>query len=64
MAEDPERQRRRQDLIREREKLSKAQEWLSTAKKDDDGSETMDGIEYQFGMRLSTPLFKKGYDLA
>ncbi|TQB74446.1 hypothetical protein MPDQ_004747 [Monascus purpureus] len=64
MAEDPERQHRRQDLIREREKLSKAQEWLSTAKKDDDGSETMDGIESQFGMRLSTPLFKKEYDLA
>ncbi|OJJ45477.1 hypothetical protein ASPZODRAFT_99591 [Penicilliopsis zonata CBS 506.65] len=36
MAEDPERQRRRQNLLKEKEKITKAQEWLATAKKHDD----------------------------
>jgi hypothetical protein len=35
MAEDPERQHRRQFLVREREKLTKAQEWLASAKRED-----------------------------
>ncbi|KAF7117917.1 hypothetical protein CNMCM5793_007248 [Aspergillus hiratsukae] len=39
MAEDPERQRRRQYLLKEKEKVLKAQEWLSTAKKEDDAAE-------------------------
>ncbi|KAJ9210527.1 hypothetical protein DTO166G4_7839 [Paecilomyces variotii] len=34
MAEDPVHQRRRQYLVREREKLTKAQEWLASAKKE------------------------------
>lgn len=37
MAEDPERQRRREYLIREKKKVNQAQEWLSTVKKEDDG---------------------------
>jgi hypothetical protein len=40
MAEDPERQRRRQYLLKEKEKVLKAQEWLATAKKEDDTTET------------------------
>jgi len=37
VAEDPERQRRRQYLVKERQKLTKAQEWLrSSAKKEDE----------------------------
>ncbi|KAI9926844.1 hypothetical protein AWENTII_011479 [Aspergillus wentii] len=36
MAEDPERQKRRQFLLREKEKISKAQQWLATVKKEDD----------------------------
>ncbi|PYH92699.1 hypothetical protein BO71DRAFT_431664 [Aspergillus ellipticus CBS 707.79] len=36
MAEDPERQRRRLHLLREKEKITKAQEWLNLAKKEDD----------------------------
>lgn len=32
MAEDPERQRRRQYLLKEKGKVSTAQQWLSTAK--------------------------------
>ncbi|EAW06489.1 putative dynamin GTPase [Aspergillus clavatus NRRL 1] len=36
MAEDPERQRRRQYLLKEKEKITKAQDWLVTAKKEDD----------------------------
>ncbi|KKK15836.1 hypothetical protein ARAM_004549 [Aspergillus rambellii] len=34
MAEDPERQRRRQYLLKEKEKINKAQAWLETAKMD------------------------------
>lgn len=36
MAEDPERQRRRQYLVKEKAKLTKAQEWLAAEKKEDD----------------------------
>lgn len=36
MAEDPERQRRRQYLLKEKDKISKAQEWLATARKSED----------------------------
>jgi hypothetical protein len=37
MAEDPERQRRRSNLTRERAKLSQAQEWINSIhQKDDD----------------------------
>lgn len=42
MAEDPELQRRRQYLLREKEKISKAQEWLSTARKDEEPMGTTD----------------------
>lgn len=37
MTEDPERQRRRMFLVKEKEKVSKAQEWLVSAKKDATG---------------------------
>lgn len=41
MAEDPERQRRRQYLVKERRKLTKAQEWLqSSAKENSDMGDT------------------------
>lgn len=40
MAEDPERQRRRRFLVKEKEKVSKAQEWLASARKDDVGDVT------------------------
>ncbi|KAG2417455.1 hypothetical protein HFD88_008674 [Aspergillus terreus] len=39
MAEDPERQHRRQYLLREKAKVDQAQHWLSTVKKEEDGSE-------------------------
>lgn len=42
MAEDPERQRRRQYLLKEKEKVLKAQEWLATAKKEDDAMDSAD----------------------
>ncbi|KAJ5105650.1 interferon-induced GTP-binding protein Mx [Penicillium alfredii] len=41
MAEDPDRQRRRAELLREREKLTKAQEWLDPLCRDED-EETLD----------------------
>ena len=59
MAEDPERQRRRQYLLREREKLSKAQEWLSSAKKEDGFNDHTGETESVFGMRLTTPSYVK-----
>lgn len=37
MAEDPERLRRRRILLKEKEKITKAQQWLATARKEDDG---------------------------
>lgn len=43
MAEDPERQRRRQYLLKEKEKISKAQEWLATARKSEDEVDTAGG---------------------
>jgi len=51
MAEDPERQRRRQYLLREKEKISKAQGWLSTAKKEE---EPMVDTETTFQTRIKT----------
>ncbi|RMJ22113.1 Dynamin family [Aspergillus sp. HF37] len=42
MAEDPERQRRRQHLMKEKQKVTKAQEWLSSAKRDETGDEAGD----------------------
>ncbi|KAA8644324.1 hypothetical protein EYZ11_001637 [Aspergillus tanneri] len=39
MAEDPERQHRRQYLLREKEKITKAQEWLDSVKREDDAGE-------------------------
>lgn len=45
MAEHPDRQRRRQYLLREKEKASKAQEWLATARKDDDTFRNGDGFQ-------------------
>lgn len=42
MAEDPERQRRRQYLLKEQKKISMAQEWLATAKKNEDDTNTAD----------------------
>ena len=48
MAEDPERQRRRQYLLREKEKIDKAQEWLATAKKDDDAMENSEPLFVPF----------------
>lgn len=42
MAEDPERQRRRQYLLREQKKISMAQEWLATAKKPEDDVDIAD----------------------
>lgn len=43
MAEDPDRQRRRLSLIKEKEKVSKAQEWLaSNNKRKDEGDAEMD----------------------
>ena len=44
MAEDPERQRRRQYLLREKEKIDKAQGWLATAKKDDNAMENTEPL--------------------
>lgn len=35
MAEDPERQRRRTYLVREKNKITKAQQWLATVRKED-----------------------------
>ncbi|PLB55520.1 Dynamin family protein [Aspergillus steynii IBT 23096] len=49
MAEHPERQRRRYHLQRERNKITQAQEWLETAKKE----EQSDGV-YDFGSRVKT----------
>lgn len=43
MAEDPERQRRRQYVLKEKEKISKAQEWLATARKSEDDADTAGG---------------------
>lgn len=51
MAEDPERQRRRQYLLREKEKTSKAQGWLSTAKNEE---EPMQETETTFPTRIKT----------
>lgn len=48
MAEDPERQRRRQYLLREKEKIDKAQGWLATAKKDDDAMENTEPLFVPF----------------
>lgn len=45
MAEHPDRQRRRQYLVREKEKVGKAQEWLATARKDDDTFGKGDGFQ-------------------
>lgn len=42
MAEDPERQRRRQYLVKEKQKITKAQEWLASARKDDEIDEAED----------------------
>lgn len=42
MAEDPERQRRRQHLMKEKQKVIKAQEWLSSAKRDETDDEAGD----------------------
>jgi hypothetical protein len=36
MAQDPERQRRRQYLLKEKEKVTKAQQWLSTYRRGED----------------------------
>lgn len=36
MAEDPERERRRGELVREREKLSRAQDWIQSIQPTDD----------------------------
>lgn len=36
MAEDEDRFRRRQNLLRERDRLTKAQRWLASAAKEDD----------------------------
>ncbi|KAL2002809.1 hypothetical protein VTN02DRAFT_5852 [Thermoascus thermophilus] len=45
MAEDPERQRRRQYLVKERQKLTKAQEWLqSSAKKEDSDMDDINAL--------------------
>ncbi|PWY78288.1 putative dynamin GTPase [Aspergillus heteromorphus CBS 117.55] len=41
MTEDPERQRRRLQLLKEREKITKAQEWLNSAKKEDEFADTL-----------------------
>jgi len=51
MTEDPERQRRRQYLLREKEKISKAQGWLSTAKKEE---EPMVNTETTFPTRIKS----------
>lgn len=40
MAEDPERQRRRITLLGERAKLSKAQEWMDSIRRNDDYEDT------------------------
>lgn len=63
MAEDPERQRRRQYLQREKEKITKAQEWLATAKKvdDDENTNAMDGFQNALGMRLESPVPKEEF---
>lgn len=45
MAEDPERQRRRQYVLKEKEKTSKAQVWLATARKSEDDAD-MAGIGF------------------
>ncbi|RAL16383.1 putative dynamin GTPase [Aspergillus homomorphus CBS 101889] len=44
MAEDPERQRRRLDLQREKEKIAKAQTWLSEAKKEAEVEDVYDDM--------------------
>lgn len=54
MTEDPERQRRRMFLVKEKEKVSKAQEWLASAKKDDTGDDAQDKSQSDF-----TPLDTK-----
>ncbi|PWY91926.1 dynamin family protein [Aspergillus sclerotioniger CBS 115572] len=44
MEEDPERQRRRLYFLKEKEKISKAQEWLNLAKKEDDEEDPLDNV--------------------
>ncbi|CAK48306.1 uncharacterized protein An11g02390 [Aspergillus niger] len=44
MEEDPDRQRRRQFLLREKERIDKAQEWLKLARKEDDQEDPFDNV--------------------
>ncbi|KAL1966975.1 hypothetical protein VTN77DRAFT_3719 [Rasamsonia byssochlamydoides] len=50
MAEDPERQKRRQYLVKERAKLTKAQEWLAAETKEEDDVKTEGDYPMSFGM--------------
>lgn len=53
MAEDPERQRRRQYLVKEKAKLTKAQEWLAAEKmEEDDEVKTEFDASLTFGVGL------------
>lgn len=44
MEEDPDRQRRRQFLLREKERIDKAQEWLKLARKEDDQEDQFENV--------------------
>ncbi|RAH57510.1 dynamin family protein [Aspergillus piperis CBS 112811] len=44
MEEDPDRQRRRQFLLREKERIDKAQEWLNLARKEDDQEDPFENV--------------------
>ncbi|PWY64084.1 dynamin family protein [Aspergillus eucalypticola CBS 122712] len=44
MEEDPDRQRRRQFLLREKERIDKAQEWLKLARKEDDQEDPFENV--------------------
>ncbi|KAL4955309.1 P-loop containing nucleoside triphosphate hydrolase protein [Aspergillus filifer] len=54
MAEDPERQRRRQYLVREKEKITRAQQWLN-AENDKSTEHEDDTMDFEQEMKLQIP---------